>query len=107
MLLSAPFSPPSVFRSRCLFRFISRQRVSWPLLLRAGCLAWGVWFAWATISAELMMSQIFSGREYPVAWMREQADRAVQRFPFDSYLRGTRDVVRFSLPEVEADGAPR
>ncbi len=103
MLLSERFLPLSAFRSRCLSRFISRQRVSWPLLLRAGCLVAGVWFAWATVSAELLMAPIFSGREYPVEWMKARAEASVQRFPFDSYLRGTREFVLRNMEAAHAD----
>lgn len=111
MLRLKPFSSESAFSASYLFRCISLLPDLSPQLLRGICFAAGIWFAWASISAELMMAEVFSGRYYPVPYLLTQADRAVSRYPFDPSLRGARDYVRQKImsqeaPDVRQETAP-
>ena len=106
MLPNAPSL--SGYVSRCWFpsRSSFRQRALSLPWLRVICLGTGLWFAWGSITAELMMAEVYHNRSPTAKWAWDLSDAAVARFPFDPYLRGARDYVHQRiLQQLEADHA--
>ena len=105
---SAPYSSPSVSKRSFHSRFTCLQAPSWPLLLRGALLGAGMWFAWASLSAELLMMQINDGKPHPTGNILFAADEAVARFPFDPALRTYRRYIRSriaSIPKEHKDAS--
>src|ERR1017187_7809037 len=80
-----PYSLPVA--SRRWSPFLSTFRLADLLLLswRGILLAAGLWFAWASISSDLMMARVFDGAKHPTTELLETARAAFGRFPFDPY----------------------
>jgi hypothetical protein len=60
----------------------------------------GLVYAWASLSAESMMSRVVNGASRPVTELMADADSAVRRFPIDPYLRGMRRYVREEIGRI-------
>ena len=93
-------SSPSVSRRPFRFPSMSLPAVSWLLPWRVIWLAFGLWFAWAIVTADLKMSAVYSGEMQPVPSLLAQADSAVSRFPYDPYLRAMRRNVRKQIAAI-------
>ena len=72
-------------------------------------MAAGLWFAWASLSAELLMMQINDGKPHPTGNILFAADEAVARFPFDPALRTHRRYIRNRIASIPKEHkiAPR
>ncbi len=99
---SAPHSWLFASKSWCPSPFGFRRADLLRRCLRGFCLAAGLWYAWASITAELKMAQVFSGREMEPSEFRALADGAVARFPFDRDLRVQRYYIRKELDHAVA-----
>ena len=95
-------------KSSFLSRFTSQRRLSWLLLWRGIWLVSGLMFAWASITASMKMSEVFDGEMRPADQLMGMANAAVERFPFDPYLRAQQRVVRGrinGIPKEQPDAS--
>jgi hypothetical protein len=99
-MLNVLCSSPSASRQWFRFPFISLPAVSWLRSWRVIWLAFGLWFAWNSVGAELQMGRVYNGRLQPVADLLRQADSSVDRWPFDPYLRRLRQQVRDDIARI-------
>ena len=72
----------------------------WQLYWRAVLSAVGILYLWASLTANMMMTQIIVGH-LSLNRSVELLNRAVHRFPFDPYLRDERKIVSEQLQQLE------
>jgi len=75
----------------CRFRSTVRQTDYLLPLLRVSFLAVGVWYGWATVSADRMMGRVLGTNE-PEAVLKWSA-QAIHRYPFDPRLRSIHQMI--------------
>ena len=103
---SAQLSSPFASRSSSHSHSTSRLQASLLLCWRVFWLATGVWFLWASLSAEFEMASVFNGTMQPTEELLAHADHAVARFPFDPHLRGARTYVHEKIATIPPYAGP-
>src|ERR1700688_675584 len=97
---NADYSSPLAWRRSSRSRCTSRRADFWRRLWRGFCFAIGIWYAWAHLSAEFIMARVVFGGMRPSTELLADAERAVNRFPFDPYMRSLRRYTREQIERI-------